>query len=70
MLIPRLCSSLSGMDIVIELTAGISASKQLHAIYPVLKILIVTNHDGAELREAVPRPRVSAVRCSRITCSN
>lgn len=40
------------MDLSMKRTDGISATKQLHAVDPGLKILIVTNHDEAELREA------------------
>jgi CheY-like chemotaxis protein len=40
------------MDIAMKQTDGISATRQLHAADPALKIIIVSNHDEAELREA------------------
>lgn len=40
------------MDLAMKRTDGINATKQLHAIDPALKILIVTNYNEAELREA------------------
>lgn len=40
------------MDLAMKRMDGIDATKQLRAIDPALKILIVTNHNEAGLREA------------------
>ena len=40
------------MDIVMGETDGIAATRQITASDPAAKVIIVTSHDGADLREA------------------